>query len=125
MTAINKIKSVVPTATLTSTKAASEKELGQKFDSGKLRFDLVPPEFEEAIADVLTYGADKYAPNSWQHVDNAKNRYYAALRRHINAWRKGEKIDKESKKPHLAHAACNLLFLMHFDEEEEKDVRSE
>lgn len=94
-------------------------EVGRKDDKGKARFDLVEPEFEEAIADVLTYGADKYAPNSWQHVEDAKERYYASLRRHINAYRKGEKIDPESGLPHLAHAACNVMFLMHFEQEEE------
>lgn len=88
----------------------------KKDDAGKLRFDLVSPLFEEAVADVLTYGADKYAPNQWKEVENAKDRYYAALRRHLSAWRKGEKIDSESGKSHLAHAACNIMFLLELDE---------
>lgn len=94
-------------------------EIGRKDDKGKARFDLVEPEFEEAVAEVLTYGADKYAPDSWQHVEDAENRYYASLRRHINAFRKGEKTDPESGLSHLAHAACNIMFLMHFDRETE------
>lgn len=88
-----------------------------KYDAGKLRFDLVLPEFEEAIADVLTLGVEKYEEDSWKEVENGMNRYYAALRRHINAWRKGEKLDPESGKPHLANAACNIMFLMYLDEE--------
>lgn len=98
--------------------AEEKKELGIKYDDGKARFDLIEPEFEEDIANILTMGANIYAPNSWQHVEDGKNRYYAALRRHLNAWRKGEKIDKESGMSHLAHAACNVMFLMHFEREE-------
>ena len=68
---------------------------------------------------MLTYGANKYAPDSWRHIEDAVNRYYASLRRHINAYRKGEKIDPESGLSHLAHAACNIMFLMYFDREAE------
>ena len=97
-----------------------KKELGLKYDGDKARFDLIEPEFEEDIANILTAGANKYAPNSWQHVEDGNNRYYAALRRHLNAWRKGEKIDQESGMSHLAHVACNVMFLMHFEREENK-----
>jgi hypothetical protein len=41
---------------------------GVKFDHGKARYDLIPPEVEEAIAKVLTYGAQKYTTeiqNEW------------------------------------------------------------
>lgn len=87
----------------------------RKDDKGKARYDLVLPEFEEGVAEVLTFGADKYEENSWQKIDDRENRYYAALRRHIAAWRKGEELDPESGLPHLAHAACNIMFLMYKD----------
>lgn len=93
-------------------------QLGIKYDDGKLRFDLILPEFDEAVAKVLTFGAAKYAPNSWQHVDDRRNRYYASLMRHLNAYRKGEKLDSESGLSHLAHAACNVMFLMYAENEE-------
>ena len=86
-----------------------------KDDKGKARYDLVSPEFEQSVAEVLTYGAEKYSENSWQKIENREERYYAALRRHIAAWRMGEEIDKESGLPHLAHAACNIMFLMYKD----------
>jgi hypothetical protein len=92
-----------------------KKDEGLKYDEGKTRFDLVDPEFEELVAKVMTFGANKYKPNSWQNVEDPVNRYYAALRRHINAWRKGEKIDPESKLPHLAHVAVNAMFLLHYE----------
>lgn len=83
-----------------------------KFDKGKLRMDLIPPEAIEAIAEVLTYGADKYAPESWRLVRPFYDRYYAATLRHLIAWRKGERIDPESGITHLRHALCNLVFLV-------------
>ena len=83
-----------------------------KFDADKLRYELVPIEAIEEIAKVLTYGADKYKPNSWQLVEPFEDRYYAAAMRHIMAWRKGESIDLESKLNHLSHALCNIMFLL-------------
>ena len=87
-----------------------------KYDQGKLRFDLILPEFEEGMAKIMTMGAAKYAPNSWQNVEGAEDRYYAALKRHINQYGKGEGFDEESKESHLLHAACNLMFLYYFEE---------
>ena len=98
---------------------------GRKDDEGKDRFDLLLPEFEQAVAKVLTMGAVKYAPNSWQNVPDAKDRYYAALRRHLNSWRKGERNDKESGLNHLAHVACNTMFLLWLDNHETEYLAEE
>ena len=87
---------------------------GPKYDEGKLRYDLIPPSATKAIAEVLTYGANKYAPNSWQQVPNGERRYIAALMRHFEAYRAGEEFDEESKLSHLAHAMTNIVFLLYF-----------
>lgn len=87
---------------------------GRKDDEGKLRFDLLDPEFEEQTVAALTHGAKEYGDNNWQHVEDPVNRYYAALRRHLAAWRKGEIVDKDSGLNHLAHVAANVMFLLHF-----------
>lgn len=89
---------------------------GTKLDAGKLRYDLVPLAAERAVVEVLTYGAKKYAPDNWRKVPDARARYHAAARRHIAAWAAGERLDAESGLPHLAHAACCLMFLLEFDE---------
>ncbi len=85
-----------------------------KFDSGKLRYSLMPPLALEALASVLTYGAKKYKPNNWKQVDSA-DRYWDALYRHLEARRAGEVFDKESKLPHLWHALTNITFLVYFE----------
>ena len=83
---------------------------GMKHDAGKLRMDLLPPEAIRAMAQVLTYGAAKYAPNQWRGV--SVERYEAALLRHWLAWKEGEALDLESGLPHLAHVLCNAAFLV-------------
>lgn len=90
-----------------------------KLDKGKLRFDLLDQYFLDGLAAVLTFGAEKYSANSWQNIKNAKERYYAALQRHLSAYRKGEKIDSESGISHLCHAAANIMFLAYFEQHEE------
>lgn len=105
--------------------ANEEKEvkpsLGVKFDRNKPMWSLVPPGPMEEVVEVLTYGANKYSPDNWQHVDDPDTRYFNAAMRHIWAWRQGEQFDAESHKSHLAHAVCCLLFLLAFDEDEEDD----
>jgi hypothetical protein len=88
---------------------------GKKYDNGKLRWDLLPLGPVEEVVEILTYGAEKYGPNNWQMVEDWEDRYFAALMRHLVAWRKGERDDKESGLPHLAHALCNLTFLRYLE----------
>lgn len=90
---------------------------GMKFDDDKVRLDLIDPEFIEGVGLVLTFGAKKYGPNNWQDVEDAVNRYYAATLRHLMAYRSGDVNDAESGISHLFHAACNLMFLAHFERE--------
>ena len=88
-----------------------------KFDGDKLRWDLVPVESFESVCKVMTYGANKYSPNGWKTVPNGVDRYFAALMRHIVAWRKGEERDEETGLKHLEHAACNVIFLLELTKE--------
>lgn len=80
----------------------------------KLRWELLPLELIEHVVAVYTFGADKYAPNTWQLLDDGYNRYKAALLRHILAYEKGERSDPESGLHPLAHAAWNALAILHF-----------
>ena len=84
---------------------------GLKYDTGKLRWDLLPMECIEDVVKILSFGSTKYGDNNWQNVTPFEERYFAALMRHIVSWRNGEKIDPESGLSHLAHAMCNIVFL--------------
>ena len=84
-----------------------------KADQGKLRYDLIPLEVLEGLAEVLTHGALKYKENSWQGIE--KHRYVAAAFRHFMAWLRGEKLDPDSGLHHLKHAIMNLAFLLFKD----------
>ena len=87
---------------------------GIKHDSGKLRLDLIPPECLEEIAKVLSFGADKYS--DWNWAKGFKwSRLYGATLRHLYAHMRGESKDKETGISHLAHATCNLVFLMYHE----------
>jgi len=86
-------------------------DLFMKFDKDKLRYSLIPPYALEELAKVLSYGAKKYKPNNWRKNTDI-SRYEDALWRHLQAWRKGEEIDKESGLSHLAHALTNLVFII-------------
>ena len=83
---------------------------GVKFDSGKLRMELLPPDALEALARILTDGAEKYGARNWEK-GMAWSRPYAALQRHLLAWWGGQDVDPESGHPHLWHVLTNAVFL--------------
>lgn len=86
----------------------------RKDDQGKAPFHLLPWAAVTEIVQVLRFGAAKYAPNQWQLVPEAKDRYFAAAMRHLVAHQGGELRDPESGHLHLAHAGCCVLFLIWF-----------
>lgn len=90
---------------------------GRKDDDGKLRYDLIPARAEAEIVAVLTHGAEKYGEENWRQVPDGVKRYHAAARRHIAAWVLGERLDPDTGQPHLAHAACCILFLLELTRE--------
>ncbi len=90
--------------------------ISPKYDAGKLQYSLMPPIALKALAEVLSFGAKRYAPNSWQNVEEGERRYLDALYRHLESYRSGEAIDSDSGLSHLAHAITNLAFLLHFEQ---------
>jgi len=84
-----------------------------KFDTRKVRHDLLPPDAMEAVAMVLTYGAVKYADRNWEK-GMKHSRVLGAAKRHIMAVELGETIDEESGLPHIAQAIASLLFLLSY-----------
>jgi hypothetical protein len=85
--------------------------VGRKFDSGKLRVDLLPSDALFEVAKVLTFGAGKYGEHNWRQGIEW-SRVYAAAQRHMMKWNAGQTCDEETGINHLAHACANLLFLL-------------
>jgi len=93
---------------------------GKKFDrtpSGYVKpmYHLLPPRELEQVVKVLTFGANKYGENDWQHFvqkDRNERRYVSACLRHVMAFTMGERLDHETHLPHLAHAISCLLFVL-------------
>ena len=88
---------------------------GLKLDSQKTPWDLLPWGAAQAVVDVLEHGRKKYSADNWRKVPEPNRRYFAAMIRHLVAWRRGEKLDKESGLSHLAHAGACLLFLLELE----------
>ena len=87
------------------------KDKAKKFDEGKLPLELLPSESLEEIAKVLQFGAAKY--DSWNWTNGLKwSRCLGATLRHLYKWARGIDVDEESGISHLAHAGCNILFLL-------------
>jgi len=84
--------------------------------TGQGRYDLLSPFAIHRLALVFEKGAKKYGDRNWEKGIPAENLIDHALR-HIFAYMAGEKDED-----HIAHAAWNLLAIIHFEElfEEEK-----
>lgn len=94
---------------------------GSKQDKDKLRFDLVPANALQQVVQVITYGESKYPSiesedgtlvQNYKLLRNAEKRLYAAVQRHLWAWKTGEVHDSETGINHLAHACSSLLFML-------------
>lgn len=86
---------------------------GVKYDQGKLRYDLIPPEVMDSLARVLKFGAEKYADRNWEKGMDWM-RIYRAAQGHLLDWQRGE-VDPDTGFSHLDHAVCNLAFLVTYE----------
>lgn len=85
---------------------------GVKFDTGKLRVDLVPWVSILAIAAVLTHGAHKYGDRNWEKGLGFSRLIGGGLR-HLLLHMCGQQLDKYSGLPHLWHFGCNAVMLIY------------
>ena len=84
---------------------------GRKDDIGKARYDLIPPEAIDVLAQIYGFGAGKYDDRNWER-GLSWGRCFAAAMRHLWAFWRGEDLDPESGMPHTAHAAWNCFALL-------------
>lgn len=82
---------------------------GTKYDSEKLRYDLLDWDFIDEMVRILMAGAKEYGYENWQAVPQGRRRYWNAAGRH---WRKSRYrvIDPDHGTRDTAHAACCLMF---------------
>ncbi len=85
-------------------------EKGVKID----RYDLVPEEFEQALAIHYGKGAQKYADRNWER-GYQWGFSWRSVRSHMNQFRSGERYDQETGTHHLICAIWHLIALYIFD----------
>ncbi len=78
---------------------------------GKGRFDLISPHFLKRIAKVLEKGAINHGDHNWKGGIKYSRLIDSSLR-HITQYNSGMRDED-----HIVQAVCNLMFLIHFEEE--------
>lgn len=95
---------------------------GAKMDEGKTLAGVLS-DFSHAlmaVAEIGTFGANKYSRGGWQSVPDGVTRYTDALWRHLLKERH-EAIDKDSDLKHAAHLAWNALARLELILRDEKE----
>lgn len=75
------------------------------------RGDWFPVRAFESTVRVLEFGAKKYAKGNWAKGMPWSVCFTCTMSHLSKAWQ-GEEKDEESGLPHLAHAMCNIVFLL-------------
>lgn len=76
-----------------------------------VRYDLIPPEVLEKVAQTLHYGAVKYGEKNWENISINDHINHALA--HINSFRIDSTHNDEDD---LIHAICRLMFARYLDE---------
>lgn len=84
---------------------------GKKYDNGKVDLSILPFESLERVSRVMMFGEEKYGRDNWRHLEDPDKRLMKAMLRHISEIIKGNRYDNETGMEHIAHVACNALFL--------------
>lgn len=89
---------------------------GRKDDAGKPPLQFLLKYFDAralgAVAEVMDYGAGRYGERNWEKPQLSKERILGAVLRHVGNDLRGDKVDADSKKLHLAHAAASALMAL-------------
>ena len=74
------------------------------------------------LARVYTFGAEKHGDLSWKTVPNGKQRYIAALHRHMRDFRRGDFVNyQDGMLYHVAQVAWNAISVLWFISNEEEE----
>lgn len=83
------------------------------YNEDKSKHELISAYSMECLAQVLTYGCKKYGPNNWRR-GLMWSELIGSMERHMNRFKLGEDVDKESGLPHLSHLIANATFLLEY-----------
>ena len=83
---------------------------GDRFNEGKLKWNLVSWSALAPMVRVLMFGAEKYDDHNWKG-GLKYTEVCESLLRHVHAFIEGEDDDKESRISHVGHILCNAMFL--------------
>lgn len=107
-------------------------DVGKKFDGGKLQWSLLPFDALIGVIERFGKGAEKYGRDNWMQVEDAKNRYFDALMRHLSAYKMGQELDDDPRfqdlkrgKYHLTAALWNLVALEYLDMREKNELTAQ
>lgn len=101
----------LPKDILTTNREDLMRSVGHKDDFEKTNYFALPWDALNEVAEVMTFGAQKYKVHNFRLPGMKSSRLFSASLRHMYAWVRGEEKDLESGKSHLAHAACCILML--------------
>lgn len=111
----------IPPETIKKIEDQLKDQTAIKYDHDKTDWSLMPFEAIEEINKVLDFGAKKYAAHNWKKGEGFKyTRVLNSLLRHIFAYMRGEDKDPESGLSHLAHAGCNIVFLLYYSKHKDR-----
>ena len=104
-------------------------EQANRYNEGKLQWDLMHLSSFEPMIRVLEFGAKKYEKDQWKKGFPIRQ-IYNSLIRHMIAFMNGEDNDPESGLPHIGHIQCNIMFMAyvlenhpHFDDRSKESLR--
>lgn len=97
---------------------------GLRYNTGKLRWGLVPFFALAPLVRVLMFGAQKYSDDNWKEGLDKKE-ILESLMRHLTALMDGEIRDPESGLLHIGHIFANALFWSYFHILEENEKKSD
>lgn len=80
---------------------------------------LVDPDFMREVAEVCQMGANKYDRDNWFKGQTYET-VLDSLKRHLHQFEIGVATDTESGLHHLAHVACNAMFLLYYERNPDK-----
>ena len=100
---------------------AADENRSLRYNNGKPDYSLIPMAALAEVAKVLEYGASKYERGNWLKPTSWEVSF-ACLQRHMSAWQAGEDNDDESGRSHIAHAACNLIQMLHMLENHPEEL---